>query len=225
VNGEVDQGLDVRLYPDLVERNGLAQAISHIARESGIDLGDISSEAGAGRYKTAEVASDRGVIQVLLGAESRWFSVTISGQGHVWASGGSVELADIVRVIDSWRRGVGVDDLRSRFPFMELGSLAIEYERGQPVHAQWAKLLADQDLVVIRPLLVAARSNRRLAPLFPYVSHLTRLRLMRDHKDRSAGEIWITQRADELRVEDSRTGSSANALSISEAVTIAASLV
>jgi hypothetical protein len=225
MNSAASQGPDADLYPELLRQGGLAQAMASLAHEDGIDLGNISTQSGPGRYVTAEVASGRGVIRVLLGAESRWFSITIADKNHVWAFGGSVELADVVRVADAWRGGVDVEGLRSRFPFIELGSLALEYERGDAIDAQWLQLLADQDLVAIRPLLAAARSHHRLASLFPYVSHLTMLRMMRDHEDRTAGEISIMQKVGELQIEDTRTGFSATASTVDQAVTIAASLI
>lgn len=225
VSYELGSSVDGSLYPEIVEEGDLASAMTSLAIRSGIDLGLISARPGNGRHVTAEVASGRGVLLVQLGAESRWFFVTVIGDGHVWASGGSTELLDVLRVAESWRENIGVEELRSQYPFMALDELASEFDQGDPVAAQWISLFSDQDLVALRPLLSAAHANHLLASLFPYVTHLTMLRIMRDRRDRAAGEIWITQISDMFRVEDPRKDLTSTALTAEEAVRIAASLI
>jgi hypothetical protein len=217
--------LDAGLYPDLVEHGGLSRAMESLALATGIDLGQISASSGDTGELTASVSSDRGEVHVYLGADGRWFSISLFEQSHEWASGGSEQLVDVVRVADAWRRGIGVEELRSRFPFMHLNELAVAYERGDPVSAQWALLLDDQDLVGIRPLLLAVSADIRLRSLFPCVTHLTMLRLMKDHRDRAAGEIWITVKPDHLRVGSEGGEESRSVTSIEAAVAAATALV
>lgn len=225
VNKVPGHGINGELYPDLVEQRGLSQAMTALANEGGFDLGEISTPAGAGSYTSVEIESTRGVVRVLLGVDSRWFSITIADPNHTWAYGGSPDLVDVVRVADSWRKGIGVQDLRERFPFLDLDDLALAYESGDPIAMQWTRLLRDRELSKIHSLLVAAYSNGRLRALFPYVSHLTLLRMMRDPKNRAAGEIWITQGSGEFWVEDPGKGPRLAVGAVEKAVVLAASMV
>lgn len=213
------------LYPEIAKEGDLASVMASLATRSGINLGVISARPGAGGRVTAEVASDKGSLLVQLGAESRWFFVTLIVGGRVWASGGSVDLIDIIRVAELWRMGVGVEGLLSQYPFMVAGELALEFDQGDPVAVQWKSLLSDPDLVDLRPLLLAAHKNHLLTHRFPYVTHLTMLRIMRDHRDRAAGEVWITWTSGIFRVEDPRKDLTSTALTAEEAVLVAASLI
>lgn len=161
------QGSGRLVVADLVEHGGLARAMASVALATGIDLGQISASSGDPGESTASVSSDRGEVHVYLGADRRWFSMSIFDQSHEWASGGSGRLVDVVRVADAWRRGTGVEELRS---------------------------------------------------LFPYVTHLTVLRLVRDHRDRAAGEIRITVKPDGLLVQSGDGEGSRRVTSVEAAV-------
>lgn len=55
-----------------------------------------------------------------------------------------------------------------------LRSLAVEYERGDPVDAQWTQLSADEDLIAL-PVVGVGAHRSSASFLFPYVSHLTKV--------------------------------------------------
>ncbi|MGG2461618.1 DUF6193 family natural product biosynthesis protein [Streptomyces sp. RGM 3693] len=205
---EVLSAVNVDLYPDLVHYGGLTSAIIRISMENGAELGSIrpASESRQGRFVTAEVKSERGPILVFLGAEERWFSISIEGDGHQWAGGGTDDLLTVIKVLEAWRRGVGLKELRTRFSFMHYDDLAEAREAGDPVSFQWIRLLADEQFSSARPLLRQIHSNGKLCTLFPAFSRGV-LRLAKDYSDRTAGEISVTPlRGGHYRVESTDPG-------------------
>lgn len=170
---------------------GLAAAIKKIAGEVGINIPVIDTQAGAGRYNTADISSNRGIISILLGIEKRIFSVRITGNTHVWASGETADLHALVRVIDAWINGASLKELKERFPFMDYDRMAEAYENGDPAQVQWELLLEDRSNAHIKILLMALRSRKEFRNCFPYISHGV-VRLARDPFSRSMGEVWIT---------------------------------
>ncbi|MFE3142179.1 DUF6193 family natural product biosynthesis protein [Streptomyces scopuliridis] len=220
--------LDGRLYPDLIQRGGLAPAMSRLAHEHGIVLGEIRTRPGrngGGLFNAAEVDSDRGVISVLLGSEERRFSLSVFEEGvREWAAGATGDLLDAVKVAEAWRNGTGLEELTGLFPFMTTTPLALAYESGDPVATQWDRLLGHDEYVRERPLLRRAHANSRLRPLFPVISHGT-LRLSLDSRDRTAEEIWISPLANGVfRVESTRrTEPKPEVGSMDDAIEVAAS--
>ncbi|MFI6793021.1 DUF6193 family natural product biosynthesis protein [Nonomuraea sp. NPDC050383] len=216
--------LDAELYPDLTQLGGLASAIRQLARDNCIELEKVDAEPGAARYITAKIPLSRGRISVLLGAERRWFSVTIEGNAHVWASGGTNDLLAVVEMADSWRQGVTLRGLADRFPFMSYSRLSEAYESGDPVSVQWDHLLGDAAFRQQANVLQAVHRADRLRMLFPYVSHGT-IRLALDHLERRAGEIWIAPLADgRFRVESTNSRDSRREVgSVEDAIEIALS--
>lgn len=210
---EIRKVLDSKLYPDLVSRGGLAPAIAKLARDHRIDLGTVATEQGSGKYITANMASDRGTISVLLGVEKRLFSVKIRAQSHVWATGGTDDLSAVVGVANSWREGASLQELTDEFPFMRSAALAQAYEAGDPIASQWDSLLNHSEYVELQPLLRAVHAIADLRQLFPYVSHGI-LRLARDPFRGSRNEIWITRLpGGGIRVESSARDDSGRELS------------
>ncbi|WP_310723978.1 DUF6193 family natural product biosynthesis protein [Streptomyces sp. N2A] len=202
--------MDSNLYPDLMEAGGLAAAMVRAAREHGIDLGSVwpGSTSQRAHYVSAVAESDRGPILVGLGAEKRWFSISIEGDLHPWASGGTDSLVSVVRVLDSWRSGATLQELNALFPFMCYGELEEARERGDVVATQWRHILAEGNQFFDQSLLCEIHSHERLRELFPFFSHGI-LRIARDHTDRRAGEIWITPlRSGAYRVEDTAADAS-----------------
>ncbi|MFB9624234.1 DUF6193 family natural product biosynthesis protein [Nonomuraea helvata] len=216
--------LDAEFYPDLIQLGGLASAIRQLARDNGIDLERVDAEPGAGRYITAKIPSNWGRVSVLLGAERRWFSVTIQGNTHVWASGGTEDLLSVVQMADAWRQGLALRGLADRFPFMSYSRLSEAYESGDPVSVQWDHLLGDAEFRQLADVLQAVHRVDRLRMLFPYVSHGT-IRLALDYLERRAGEIWIVPLAGgRFRVEStSSRDARREAGSVDDAIEIALS--
>ncbi|MBM0236540.1 hypothetical protein JNW88_04070 [Micromonospora sp. ATA32] len=117
---DVSTALGVRLYPDLVERGGLAPALAETAARHQLDVGRLTApETGRSRYVHAEMTCERGAVRVGLGAGARYFMVDISGDGRIRAHGDTCDLLPIVQVVDAWRSGVELRELATRFPFLE----------------------------------------------------------------------------------------------------------
>ena len=212
--------LDPLLYADVVERGGVTAAIMELALEVDADVGHSMARPGH-EDVTAEFSSDRGTIGVLVGKKERYFSIVLVGSGHVWVEGGTTDLEAVVQVISSWRQGTPVERIGTDFPFMELGHLAAEFERGEHTAAQWRALLDDPDLDLIRPLLIRANSSPKLRALFPSVSHLNMLRLV-DDPQATSEEISIMFLPDVFIVESSTGGAEIAVRSAEEAVELAA---
>ncbi|WP_146075271.1 hypothetical protein [Streptomyces sp. Ru71] len=182
----------LRYYPDLVENGGLRPAILAIAGGRRTQLGVPTAEPtpSASPWGTAEFSSPRGAMRVVLGYGVRRFAVSLDGQGHVWASGSTTDLSQVVDVLVAWRQGAGLRELAERFPFMEPGRLSQAYEDGNPVQAQWDAVIGDDAFRMYREVLLALREQAGLRTFFPYVSHWT-LHLDQDPQDAEAQEILM----------------------------------
>jgi hypothetical protein len=117
---EASTALGVRLYPDLVERGGLAPALIETAAHHGLDVGRVTApEQGRARFTCAELHSDEGVVCVSLGSQARYFMIDIRVSGEVLARGDVMDLAQVAQVAAAWRAGLTFAELTARFPFME----------------------------------------------------------------------------------------------------------
>ncbi|MFJ8577990.1 hypothetical protein [Micromonospora sp. NPDC093277] len=117
---DVSSALGVRLYPDLVERGGLAPALVETAARHQLDLGQVTAPVqGRARFTGAELSSDQGVVRVGLGSQARYFMIDLGVSGEVQARGDATDLLQVAQVADAWRDGATVADLTTRFPFME----------------------------------------------------------------------------------------------------------
>jgi len=193
--------VDVSLYPDIIEKGGLARALADSARAEGIDLGRLMASARSDGYTSVGLESDRGRIVVEIGVNRRMFVVSISNGIIAWAQGSTPNLGEVARVAQSWQAGATLRGLRERCPFMYYSRLAQGYEDGNPIEVQWDVLLTDPDQDLIRPVLAAAQADERLGRLFPIVSHFTSARFLVDHMDRSAGYVSIDLIGDGYQVD------------------------
>ncbi|MFF7310298.1 DUF6193 family natural product biosynthesis protein [Streptomyces sp. NPDC008137] len=215
--------IDSALYPDLIELGGLVEALAHIARDYGIDLGPIGSASSSarGHLITAQLISDRGPMLIHLGKERRLFSISIEGERRPWAAGSTDDLATVAKTLDAWRSGVTLRELTSMFPFMEYDELAEAEESGDPVATQWKLLFQQEERTPLRQLLQSVYADARLSALFPYVS-MGRFGLTRDHTSRSAGGIGIVPLGQGgYRVEAYPGSERAEAESLEQAVALA----
>ncbi|MGW2426827.1 hypothetical protein ACWC0C_48240 [Streptomyces sp. NPDC001709] len=191
--------LDAEHYPDLVLSGGLVAALCQAAAETGVSLGQIGpvSKHGGAAFKTATTSAARGEIVVRLGKGRRIFSISLdSSRGaFVWASGGTRDLKEVVKLMDAWRNGMSLRELGERFPFMAYDRLSLGYEDGTPVETQWAILLGAPEFSEYRGMLLKVHVNTHLGKMFPYFSHET-LRLASDCFDRSSSGIFIDPRPD-----------------------------
>ncbi|PYC75902.1 hypothetical protein C7C45_01955 [Micromonospora arborensis] len=117
---DASTALGVRLYPDLVERGGLAPALIETGARHGLDLGHITApEQGRSRFTCAELHSDQGVVCVGLGSQARYFMIDIRVSGEVLARGDVMDLLQVAQVASAWRAGLTLAELTATFPFME----------------------------------------------------------------------------------------------------------
>ncbi|MFI0223191.1 DUF6193 family natural product biosynthesis protein [Streptomyces lydicus] len=145
-------------------------------------------------------------MRISLGVDERWFSISIESNAHPWASGGTHDILSAIKVLETWQRGVSLQQLNTLFPFMHYEDLAEARELGDPVATQWRRILAEGDPFFPQMLLHKINSDDHLRRLFPFLSHGT-LRLARDYSDRTAGEIWITPlRTGEYEVKSTTPG-------------------
>lgn len=202
--------LNAELYPDLIEAGGLAAALRQIADAEHLDLGDIKvqNEWGRSAFTTARLTADRGAMAVLLGGDSRRFSIS-AGQAFKdpgWVTGSTPDLSETARMLAAWRTGVKLRELTVRFPFLEYPPISQGYENGAPVPAQWKIVLADQETETHRDLLTALHEDDVTRGMFPYFSMFT-LRLAADPYDMSAAEVVVATGPEEgcYRVTSSAT--------------------
>jgi hypothetical protein len=123
------------------------------------------------------------------GRPDRAFRVGIQGPGFSWAAGVTDDLDALVDALDTWRRGMPVDEFASTFPFVPPGEQAKIHEADDPVAAQWQWLLTSQVYAEERPLVKAAHADRRLRALFPALNHGT-IRLNQAGGRQGAREVW-----------------------------------
>ncbi|WCN83390.1 hypothetical protein [Micromonospora sp. LH3U1] len=117
---DASAALGVRLYPDLVERGGLAPALLETATRHGLDVGRVTApEQGRSRFTCAELHSDQGVVCVGLGSQARYFMIDLRIAGEVLARGDVMDLVQVAQVAAAWQAGMTIAELTARFPFME----------------------------------------------------------------------------------------------------------
>lgn len=217
---------DATLYPDVVEHEGLTPALADAARRISVDIGPLANRAAPNRYWTAKVPTDRDSVNVGMGAEERWFSISIGEDGRRRVSGGTPDLSEVARVAAMWRGGATRRELVARFPFLSWSRLAQAYEEGGPVETMWEDLLGDPKYHDVHPMLQAARANERLGRLFPLVSMYTDVRFEIDHTDRSAGQIIIRPTSDGYDVIPTWASDSRRAVTgIDEAISAAEAML
>ncbi|NUP47411.1 MAG: hypothetical protein HOW97_08860 [Catenulispora sp.] len=198
------EAIDASLYPDLVEAGGLAPLLRQMASTQHTDLGEVEPDTprGRGLYVTARMTSDRGPVKVLLGLDSRRFSISLGDAetARGWASGSTPDITEAARAIEAWRHGSKLKDMTERFPFVDYPRLSQGYEDGNPVETQWSLLLEDDDFNTYRSLLAALHGDPVISHLFPYFSHWV-LRLTKDPFDLDTNQIAISDSPEASRYE------------------------
>jgi hypothetical protein len=205
-------------YPDLIQDGGLPGALQRVARERGLDLGNVSSDSERWLAAPATVVADssRGRIWINIGLSGRSFSIALgSGLGFPWAEGKTASLEEVAAVIGAWRGGILLAPLRERFPFLGIERRAEEYERGRPpAETSWDIILADEEYSSEREMTTLLHSRPRIRSLYPDFDVLT-LRLFLDFHDKAAGAIrvepeegglwtvWFTKDGEEVYIQPS----------------------
>ena len=205
-----------------VRAQGLRPALAEAADGWNVDLVDLPPESTPWRDDEAVLADPRGYIYVQ--ARDAEFAVRLGADKHLWASGGTTHLVEVVEVIARWQTGVTPDELHAAFPFVRPDPYGQAAANGTVAEYGWSQIL-DPDYVFVFPLLQAAHENPRLARLYPSVSHQRQVRFGLHGRDLGAGEIDISRReGDEYEVWASFTDERRVVSGIAEAVAAAAAL-
>ncbi|GKQ40584.1 DUF6193 family natural product biosynthesis protein [Streptomyces sp. A012304] len=168
------------LYPELAAAGGLAAALEQSAAGRGVDLTVLSGNWGA--LASARIASsvpEREPLSVHIGAESRWFGVSGWSQGIELITGGTPDLADVVRAGVAWGRGRSLREIRAELPFLRSGERAEAHQRGPGavVESQWRAMRRRAAEASHFPefgaLVEAAHAEPRLRQLYVFRSHWT----------------------------------------------------
>lgn len=218
--------VDETLYPEATANGGLGPALVDAARQLGIDIGEVvPAEPADYGFFAVTVSYGQRKVAVDVGAVRRVFHINASAGENIWSAGATADLAEVVRVADTWRQGVSLRELHGRFPFMTYKPLAEGFERGNPTEVQWAEVLADPHLDAVHPLLRAVQDDPQLGHLFPAVTHHTLVRLLRDPADWGAGQLYIELTRHGYMVGSSWDEEYRAAATVEEAIEAAAALL
>ncbi len=201
---------------------GLRSTLAEAADGRDVDLIDVPPKFSPRRPDEAVLADPRGHIYVRV--RDADFGIEVSAGKHLWASGGTTSLPEVIDVMERWQHGISLDELHSAFPFLRIDAYAQAVVRGTVTEFGWSQVL-DPYYVFVFPLLQAAYANPRLARLYPSVSHHRQVRFGLHGRDLHADEIDIFQRSeDEYEVWASFTDERRVVSGIADAVAAAAAL-
>lgn len=155
------------LYPDLDMSEGLARALEHSASGLGLPLDGFVDAFGR-----AQLATDRGIVSLYIGAQERFFGVKIYEPDVVeWAAGATEDVDEALRAAAAWQSGMPLDAFVAAHPFMEPGKLARAFAEGTIAEAQWQNLLASDHPTGGRQLLARLAPHAELRDFFPQISY------------------------------------------------------
>jgi hypothetical protein len=164
------------LYPDLMERGGLARALQHVLQELGTDL--IVRQLDEPRmFVFASVRRDERFSQVMIAAHARAFSVDFWNQGVQYDSAWLPDLVEVGRAIAAFQlEKPSIRDMAARFSWFKLNKGALDHERGADhfVAECWRSLLAweprERIFRELVPLIAEAGRRPALRQLLPFTS-------------------------------------------------------
>jgi hypothetical protein len=179
-SGRQTTGVNSDLYPELAAAGSLAAALEQSAAGLGVDLTVVSGTWGTPvSAAIASSAPERKPLSVHLGAENRWFGVSGWSQGIELITGGTPELADVVRAGVAWGQGRSLREMRAELPFLRSGERAEAHQRGPEavVESQWRAMrrraAEAADFPRFGELVEAAHAEPRLRQLYVFSSHWT----------------------------------------------------
>jgi hypothetical protein len=159
------------LYPDLIERGGLAKALQAAMRNVGSVLSVEEFDMPAPVF--ARVESGERLSQIYIAAKARMFVFDFWNRGVCLAHGITPDIDDTARAIDKWGASqCSTGELASAFRFVEVSSAAAVYERGEEVEMVWQEYLAAPSARFpgLMAFIVAAAAEPKLRQLFPFTS-------------------------------------------------------
>lgn len=171
------------LYADLQADGSLAAALTRVAAELGLDVGDVRPNRNH-PLMFADIGGApricRAPISITSAALIRSFMINGWSRGAHLISGGTTDLGELVRAAAIWRSGAALADIRRARPWIQVSELAFAHERGpadavavqwEHVRAQMREPMGDRQFELGIRVADAAYAEPRLRQLFPFVSH------------------------------------------------------
>ncbi|WP_441166465.1 DUF6193 family natural product biosynthesis protein [Micromonospora sp. L31] len=166
-----------QIYPDVAAFGSLAAALHALAERDGLDLDGLTTEQAGWINVGARVARADRIASVVMASEVRAFSSQLWSKGVCLSGGATGNLGVTAGLLAFWCGGAMLAEVRERYPFMNVGELALAHERGTAVEVKW-RLLLDSAPDLVRPAVQAAAGQPVLRGLFPFLS-LNTLRFSR----------------------------------------------
>ncbi|MFD6567522.1 DUF6193 family natural product biosynthesis protein [Micromonospora profundi] len=162
-----------QIYPDVAAFGSLAAALRAAAERDGLDLDGVTTARTPGWINVgARVARADRIASVVMASEVRAFSSELWSKGVCLSGGTTGDLEMTARLLAFWCGGATLAEVRERYPFMNVGELALAHERGTAVEVKW-RLLLESAPDPVRPAVEAAAGQPLLRGLFPFLSHNT----------------------------------------------------
>jgi hypothetical protein len=161
------------LYPDLIEKGGLAIALREALREIGSPLSVSELDKSVPFVAYARVESGSRFSQVYIGAEKRMFLFDFWNRGVCLAHGATPEILEMAGSIDKWiASACTTDELARAFRCVTIAAFAAVYERGEEVEARWRQYLASlgETFPELTAFVAVAAAEPKLRQLFPFTS-------------------------------------------------------
>ncbi|MFB8420147.1 hypothetical protein ACFC63_32100 [Streptomyces albidoflavus] len=181
------------LYPDVTAAGGLVPAMKAAAELRGCDIDLPRWGTDAFSCQTA-----RGYTSVCPATDEHRFHIRVhvtpspveAGSGFSWDIGSTNDLGAVVEAVAAWQEGMSLDDLSTRFTFLELAEFAEAVESGAPTALQWEDLLSCDAYREQRGLLRRPHADEVLGNMFPVVSHRA-VRLRVDPLDLTSPHLHV----------------------------------
>lgn len=180
------------LYPDVTAAGGLVAAMKEAAKLRGCDPGLPSWATDVVSIETA-----RGFLSVHPATNERLFRLRVLIPGFTWETpgfsweiGSTGDLGSLVEAVAAWREGLPLDELATRFEFLQLDEFAGALDRGEPTSSQWSDLLSSDFHRGRRNLLRRLHTDEVLRNMFPTITHGA-VRLRVDLLDGSSRQVLV----------------------------------
>ena len=161
------------LYPDLIEHDGLANAVQAALCMIGSSLSVSEPDKSVSFVVYARVESGHRFSQIYIGAKTRIFSFDFWNRGVCLAHGATPEIMEMAIALDKWiASNYSAGELASTFHFVQIKPTAADYERGEEVEMRWRQYVASlgERFPELTAFVAAAAAEPKLRQLFPFTS-------------------------------------------------------
>lgn len=168
-------------HPDVVAHGSLAAALQAVARQRGLEVGQVVADENQPLYR-ARVVSDvprrepMSIHTLRTGDAMRLWMIGGQSHGIELISGITDDLSEVARAAGLWKGGAAIDDIERQLSFVKLHRLALAAEEGpaRVVTEQWRYIreqAGKKDWPEQGLLVEAAYQEPKLRQLYPYMSH------------------------------------------------------